>query len=301
MRDLPDTVDVAITRNADGIRPALQRFLDTPVDAIALCGGDGTNHAALTALGDLLDPGTMPPIALLRGGTMNTIANALGIVGTPRGLLDNLIGATQPIATRPTGLIRVDDGTRVRRGFLFGTGLMARFLQEYYRAPDPSPTHAALTLARAVAGVPTGGAFARRLLRPDLLQLQHDEQPWPIPPCRGLLASTVPEIGLGFTPFPRCDERAGAFHTLAVVCPPMTLVGALPAIYRGTHCGHPGIPDRVVSRLSIHSDEGFPFVLDGDVYPCRGALVATWDRSVPIVQPPRRHPVAATVDRLLGR
>ncbi|TVR02562.1 MAG: diacylglycerol kinase [Deltaproteobacteria bacterium] len=290
-----------VTQRARDVPDAIARLLETRPDVIAICGGDGTNHLALTALRHQLGDDALPPVAFLRGGTMNTVANGLGITGTPEHLLTRLMEAPYPLPVRPVGLLGVRDDVTTRYGFLFGTGVMARFLELYYEAPDPNPVHAARTLTRVVTSVVAGGALARSLLRTERSCALCDGSPWLHGPTRGILASSVPEIGLGFTPFPRCDEVPGRFHAIGLLAGPTDLVRALPSIWRGSHPGREGLPDRVAGQLRIRSQEGHAWVLDGDLYPCRGALDVHWDQSVSVFQPEQRSAPSTMVDRLRSR
>src|SRR5581483_5397305 len=60
----------------------VRRFLDARVEVIATCGGDGTNLSTLTALVHAAGE-RLPTFALLRGGTVNTVAENLGVRGEP--------------------------------------------------------------------------------------------------------------------------------------------------------------------------------------------------------------------------
>ena len=54
-------------------------------------GGDGSASVTLSAFARVYAPATLPPVALLRGGTMNTVANGCGVSrGSPDSLLSSL-------------------------------------------------------------------------------------------------------------------------------------------------------------------------------------------------------------------
>src|SRR6202012_1251309 len=57
--------------------PADFRRLD--IDVLPTSGGDGTGHVTLTGFLNVYGGHTMPHVALLRGGTMNTVANSVGV------------------------------------------------------------------------------------------------------------------------------------------------------------------------------------------------------------------------------
>ncbi|NOY28109.1 MAG: diacylglycerol kinase, partial [Oligoflexia bacterium] len=97
-----------------------------PVDLVCINGGDGTLAHTLSALARTWGETPLPAIALLRGGTMNTIAHGIGLSGKPPAILRRLLhrhaqGQAQPTTTRH--LMRIRDGLGVDRyGFLFGNG-----------------------------------------------------------------------------------------------------------------------------------------------------------------------------------
>src|SRR5262245_44872561 len=58
---------------------------------IFICGGDGTLRQTLTHLLASYAPDPLPKIAVLRGGTMNTVATSLEIYRTPEEHLTYLL------------------------------------------------------------------------------------------------------------------------------------------------------------------------------------------------------------------
>jgi diacylglycerol kinase family enzyme len=73
---------VADAATLDELALAVDRFRTAGIDVLAVNGGDGTGHVALTALARAWD-GPLPALALLRGGAMNTVADAHKLRGTP--------------------------------------------------------------------------------------------------------------------------------------------------------------------------------------------------------------------------
>ena len=77
-------------------------FRRVDIDVLAISGGDGTGHVTLTGFLNVYGGHTMPHVALLRGGTMNTVANSVGVRrGKPEGLLGRLIHAYAQRAIAP--------------------------------------------------------------------------------------------------------------------------------------------------------------------------------------------------------
>jgi len=95
-----------------GSAPDGEDFRHLDIDVLGISGGDGTNHVTITGFLDVYGseqggggttPTPLPQIAFLRGGTMNTVANSVGIQhGKPEGLLSRLARAYAERATLPS-------------------------------------------------------------------------------------------------------------------------------------------------------------------------------------------------------
>src|SRR5688572_29799948 len=127
------------TSNEIELQEAARQLADQSVPRVALIGGDGTASHTLTALWRAYADRPLPAIALLRGGTMNTVARSLGV--SPRGPATLLRRAlTAWLEERPRYIARNALQVGDRLGFLFGTGLMYGWLAEYYARGDGNPT-----------------------------------------------------------------------------------------------------------------------------------------------------------------
>src|ERR1700733_6216389 len=77
-------------------------FRRVDIDILAISGGAGPGHVTLTGFLNVYGGHAMPHVALLRGGTMNTVANSVGVrQGRPEGLLGRLVAAYALRATAP--------------------------------------------------------------------------------------------------------------------------------------------------------------------------------------------------------
>jgi len=120
-------------------------FAREPPAVVAVHGGDGTLHRTLTAMVPSFGGRPLPPIAILCGGTMNVVASSLKIRERPTTFLTSIVEAArsgQPLDTIRRRCLRF--GTK--HGFIFGNGLMANFLGEYYGAGSYGPARAAWLL-----------------------------------------------------------------------------------------------------------------------------------------------------------
>src|SRR3974390_3108860 len=176
-RRLGDHGVVREARSIDELYRIAADFRRDDIEGLALSGGGGTNHVTLTGFLDVYGGATIPQVALLRGGTMNTVANSVGVRrGKPEGLLGKLIleyaqranGPLEDVERRVMRIASDDSAGRehAHYGFLFGTGVVHGFLAEYYRGGVPTPSLAIKILARGIASALVGGHTIRRMAAP---------------------------------------------------------------------------------------------------------------------------------------
>ena len=238
---------------------------------VALCGGDGTIGNAVTALHRQYRGQPLPDIALLRGGTMNTIARSLGMAnGTPARRLVDLRQSSHGRTLSCTTLA-VDD----KLGFLFSSGIMYGFLAAYNEAGagQPTPLTAARVLATAAASAAVSGAHAERMARrfraglvADGVRLASEED---------LLlvgAGTVQQAGLGFRPYRFARPGAHHFHVITYGGGVAGLLQALPQFAIGQGERVDQARSMTCRELQLERDEPLPYALDGDLYMSRGPL-----------------------------
>ncbi|MGZ3443677.1 MAG: diacylglycerol/lipid kinase family protein, partial [Polyangia bacterium] len=185
--------EVIETRTPDDLRRTAQGFRARGVDLVATCGGDGTNLSTITAMVEAYGRDHLPAFAILRGGTVNTIAENLRIRGAPEEILDRLCATGDPPLVGQD-LLEVNG----LYGFLFAAAMGARFLEAYYGGPVVGPAWAGALAARTVASSLVTGRFARWLFSPVPLELTVDgRRVDSVQAPRLLVASTVPDVGLG--------------------------------------------------------------------------------------------------------
>jgi diacylglycerol kinase (ATP) len=270
--------EVADAATREELALAVERFRAHGIDVLALNGGDGTGHVVLTAFAEAYGDAPLPSVALLRGGAMNTVADAHKVRGSPESLLKGLLDrrrAGVPMRTVERDLLSVEaDGAPRRCGFLFGTGAVVTFLEAYYRTGHPTPATAAALLVGAVGSALVGGRFAAALTARETLRVSSDGDEWPDEPFLAVLAGAVPEIGFGFTPFARCDEQPGFFHAVGVTGSTLQVAAHLPQIWLGRPWKRGLAVDAVARDLVIEGP--VRFTIDGDLYDAQeGARLRT--------------------------
>ena len=258
-----------MTSHPDDVRRVAEEFKKSQIAILALNGGDGTNHVTLTHFIEVYGDEPLPKIALLRGGTMNTLSEAVGVRGTPGKILLNLVekyytGQTFDITDRH--ILKITDETGTRYGFIFGNGVIANFLDIYYETGNPSPPVAARLLAQTALSAFVGGALIKRVAKPFEAEVELDGEVWPSQEYIAVMASTVEQIGLGFRPFLRCQERAGAFHVGAVFGPVTKVVAGLPRMRFGLKLSPEVYKDAAVGKAVFRSPNGIVYTIDGDMH-----------------------------------
>ena len=161
---LGDAGRVIAARSLEMLEAEARTLAAAPPRIIAVHGGDGTLHKTLSALIPAWGERSLPPIAILGGGTMNVVANSLGIRAHAIPFLARLVkqtrgGALPEVIHRRC--LRVGDQV----GFVFGNGVLANFLVEYYGGRRYGPVRALGLLTRLFFSSLVGGPFARRVGR----------------------------------------------------------------------------------------------------------------------------------------
>jgi diacylglycerol kinase family enzyme len=252
------------TGSADEVARVAVRFRKRGIDVLGLNGGDGTLHHTLTEFIRVYGNHPLPSIALLRGGTMNTVANSCGVRrGTPAELIKALVGARRkglPLAGVLRDIMRIDD----RYGFIFGNGMVYEFIAQYYSYGDPSVWSAFRTLLEGCASIAVGGAVSRRMFRRFRAKVIVDGAMWPYPDYVSVVGSTISQVGLGFRPFVRHEERPHSFHLLGLYTTAAGFALELPAIRLARPLNSNKIIDAVAERAVFEADEPIKYMVDGD-------------------------------------
>jgi hypothetical protein len=316
-RTLGDHGIVRQVNSIEDLHRTAEDFRHLDIDVLGISGGDGTNHVTITGFldvygsdqgGDAAKGGPastpLPQIAFLRGGTMNTVANSVGIQhGKPEGLLGRLARAyaeraTMPLANVERRVMRIGPvsprsaksrpGGAHHYGFIFGTGVVYGYIAEYYRGGEPSPLVAAKTLAHGIGSTLVRGEMIRRMAAPFRGSVSLDDgTTWEERDYLSVAAGTIDQIGLAFRPFYRWGERPDAFHLLGIFASPFQFVCDLPRI-RGARPMRAGRTyEATPSRATIRSAEGtVRYMIDGDLHEAEGEIELSIGPRVKIVLVP---------------
>jgi diacylglycerol kinase (ATP) len=287
-RELGDHGVVREAHSIDELHRIAEDFRTLDIDVLGISGGDGTNHVTLTGFIDVYGGHALPDVAFLRGGTMNTVANSIGVRrDAPEGLLSRLVRsyaerAAEPLYNVERHLMRIGS----TYGFLFGTGAVYGFMAEYYRGGvQPSPLIAAKTLLRGVGSAVVGGEVVQRIAAPFHGWVEFDDgSSWEERAYFAVAGGTIDEIGLHFRPFYRFDEQPGAFHLLGIQTSAMGFIRDLPRIWRAEPMSPGKTLEAIPTRAVIHSSDGVVrHMIDGDLHEVKGPLEVSTGPKVRIV------------------
>ena len=245
------------------------------MERVALSGGDGSLHCLLSALLAHAPPERWPAVALLRTGTMNTLASNLGLRGRPTDLAA-AVATAEPV---PVPFLQVG----AHAGFLFGVGVHVAFLEEYYRGRT-GPLGAGLLLGRVAAGLVTGSAMARGMLRTTPAIVELDGARWPERDWHGIGAGTLPSVGLGFRPCPD-TPTAGRLQAYGFGGSPFTILGNLPRIRLAKPLRGHGVQQALGRALTVTGEEPVGYMLDGDLHRGDTSITVEVGGEVRLLQP----------------
>ncbi|MDB4964999.1 MAG: DAG-kinase catalytic domain protein [Myxococcales bacterium] len=261
---LGDGGDIVVTRTPADLAVAARRFAAEGVELVAACGGDGTLLSTVSELVQAYGADRLPTFAILRGGTVNTIARNLDIRGRPEEILARLVARARAGQVPAVGqdLLAVNG----LYGFLFASLMGARFLEAYYGGFRPGPTWAAMLTARTVVSSFIQGKLARWLFSPVDMELTVDGERVPPQPYRLLVASVVKDVGLGFKVPWQAGTEEGRFHLVASGLSTTAMALQLHRVFAGRPLvGAPHL-DRLATRVHIRFMQPQTYTLDGDLF-----------------------------------
>lgn len=281
--------DLIATQSIDDLPSRLTAARDAGCDVLAVCGGDGSLAALIAAAAPIFP--SLPPMVILPGGTMNTVARNLGLRGSitdlwQRSLRDlqaaldvsrlplvrqDVLRATMA-DERPLRDSEPDQAAspilRCRYGFIFGAAMGARYLAAYDSHPQRGPAWATWLALRTVGSslIPGGGSFARWLFSLTPTDLCIDDEPMADRAFRIVLCATVPDVGLGFRVPWQAGRVPGRFHVVASGIPITANALQLPRMLRGQPLSGTPHVDRLAQTARLQFDRPQQLTLDGEVF-----------------------------------
>lgn len=242
-----------------------EEFKKNEIDILAINGGDGSNHVTLTTFIETYGDKPLPTVALMRGGTYNTISNALGIKGTPESIMFNLVDKYHnglPFETVDVNLLNVMG----RYGFIFGNGVVGNFMDSYYEGGPPTVASGAKVFFNGVKSGLTGGELHRKWFKQITGEVIVDGVPLPRKEFFALICMTIKEIGLGFKPAYRANDEPDTMHFIGIFCTAGELIKELPRMRLGRPWHPEKAFDMLAKEVTFNLTEPFSYTIDGDMH-----------------------------------
>ncbi len=264
-----DLVDIRITESLDELDFVLGEFRQTGISYIGVTGGDGSLHHVLSRLVHLFGKDKIPPLLILKGGTMDNVSKTIHLKGTGPAILKRFVERiyrNQDITLHERDTIEISD----RFCFLFGNGMTASFLNEVYRG-EKGPRANARGIAKIIGhGIkePKEGSLFEGLNA----EITVDGMKLDFTRITAILAGTVESISVGATPLYNANVKTGSFHALITGLTPLQILMRIYKLVKGRQITMPNHFDGVISSMKLQSEKPFEYTMDGDIYVSDGTL-----------------------------
>jgi hypothetical protein len=298
-RIVGDMGEVHSTHSVASIKPVLRDFLRKRARYWVADGGDGALHWMLRTGMEILQeeefvgqslalPMTLPT----KGGTIDFVANNVGIEGDAEGILGSLrrslerntvIEDTEVDSMAIDGVQVVDGADVPFRTYGFASaagGVGQRFYAKYYADPDPNPRTIMKVVANTVASAPIAlsplsrlpfGAwktYAKEVFEPTPCTVLLDGMRLPGQQFTGVhVASMSINLGNVLRFFGKADQP-GLMNALVGTPSPWSIIRNLPRMARGEEMRGRNLLDRPCREMIIEATTGelLAPIIDGEYY-----------------------------------
>ncbi len=262
--------DVRVSSTLEEVDDIIRDFKRNGIAFIGTSGGDGTVHQVATRMINIYRPEPAPPLVILKGGTMDNIARTISLKGKGPAILRRLtalLRAGGRAVTHKRDTMKIGD----RYCFLFGCGLTSNFLNAVYEGEKGTIKNIKIITRAIREGLldKKDSDLFRRLSGRILI----DGKELHFREILAILAGTVEQIGMGFTPLPRGNEKPGTFHIIITGEKPIEGVKQFFRIKKGLPLKGPLNFNDIISSLVMECDGPFQYTMDGDIFDCDGRLV----------------------------
>ena len=261
--------NLELTNSLSDLAKAAENFRDRSIDVLAINGGDGTISRTLTAFVRAYKDQTLPPVLILRGGTINVLAENLRLKGSPEAILVRYLESLSGLRDHTTVSIR---SLRIQDhyGFLFGNGMISNYLEEFYKNKT-GPLGAVYLFLKI---------YLWRFLKPELFYKTIGERVYQLKfggPSLSLSAhsscavmgSTIEHMPLGPKLFPNATKSKDHFSVFSLRQPAKDLFWRLPLALTFNQEGQRfGRLNRQTNSLVIEPADGKlqKYSLDGELF-----------------------------------
>ena len=295
--------EVHSTDTVDSIKPILRDFLRKRARYWVADGGDGALHWMLRMGMEVLQedefsghssgqPFSLPMTLPTKGGTIDFVANNVGITGDAEGILATLrsqlehgtfVQETEVDSMCIDG-VRLEGGVEVPfRTYGFASaagGVGQRFYAKYYAHKDPNPRTIVKVLAAALASTPIAmtplsrlplgklSTYAKDIFEPTQCKVTIDGMRLPGDAFTGVhVASMSINLGNVLRFFGKADQP-GLMNAIVGTPSPWSIIRNIPRMARGEEMRGRDILDRPCREMIMEStgDELLEPIIDGEYY-----------------------------------
>jgi diacylglycerol kinase family enzyme len=291
--------EVHETSSVESIKPVLREFLRKQARYWVADGGDGALHWMLRMGMEVLqedefiDQSISLPMTLpTKGGTIDFVANNVGIEGDAEGILGMLrhgiergtiIEETEVDSMSIDGVQLVDGVETEFRTYGFASaagGIGQRFYAKYYADKDPNPRTIVKVVANTVASAPIAlsplgrlplgnlSTYAREVFAPTSCKVTLDGMVLPGTQFTGVhIASMSINLGNVLRFFGKADQP-GLMNALVGTPSPWGIIRNIPRMARGQDMRGRNILDRPCREMMMEAttDELLEPIIDGEYY-----------------------------------
>jgi diacylglycerol kinase (ATP) len=270
---------VHVTSSVGELASAARAAADGDAERVVLCGGDGSLMAGVTALAAAFEADRLPEVVPAPGGTVATVARNFGQRASLLETVRRAAGGRElRSALRPT-LRVVEPSGETRIGFIFGTGLVARFFDRYYATGAGGYSAAARIVARVFVGSFVADRYSRSVLDPLPCALEVEGRELPPRAYSLLVCSVVRDLGLHMHVTHRAGEDPARPHLVASPLEPRRLGPQVFRVLAGRRLRGAGNFDDLVAGFRVtFPAPGGPYVFDGDLFHAASVDVAAGPR-----------------------
>lgn len=259
--------NLEITNSVDDIERVAALFKEQDIEILAINGGDGTISRTLTAFIRTYGDSPLPKVLILRGGTINMLADNLGIFGSPEEILVRMLecqSGLRPKVMQTYATLSVGG----QYGFLFGNGFVARYLAEFYKNKT-GPAGSLFLILKIYFSWLFSGRRYRQIVQDDAYRMVVDGQASTSETSSlALMASTVERMPLGFKLFPVARTNLSKFQMFSLEMSAGSMPWRLPvSCLRNRPGKFMGKVTRLASSMILAATSGRQlYTLDGELF-----------------------------------
>lgn len=265
-----DNVTVNTPGNIEELKSVVKYYKLNHPDFICIAGGDGTIHLVLSELINAFSPDSVPPILILKEGTMNNVARSIKLKGSGHKLLKRLlerIADEKKIETEDRFTIKINN----KYCFLFGTGYVVNFLKQVYSGSEKGFFTNLKVGIKATRDL-FGDAKNYRIFTLTEQAVFIDGKKILINPVCGILAGTVEHIGMGFSPLIEAVQSNDTFQVITIGLNPRGILRYLNKLRTGKKIQSPKYSNIFGKSIRIKNKGIFEYTMDGDIYKAENEL-----------------------------